>query len=41
MPLLQKFVEEMGEEAMVTQPARMAGNVMTLTLAPNTAAKVK
>lgn len=37
----QKFVEEMGEEAMVTQPARMAGNVMTLTLAPNTAAKTK
>ena len=35
----QKFVEDIGEEAMVLQDPKMAGNTMSLMLAPNTAAK--
>jgi translation initiation factor IF-3 len=32
---VQKFVEDIGEEAVVTQEARVSGNQLTLLLAPN------
>lgn len=31
----QKFVEDIGDEAVVTQEARLQGNQMVLLLAPN------
>lgn len=32
---VQKFVEDVGDEAVVIQDARMMGNQMTLLLSPN------